>query len=175
MTQPGSLRSNMNDLIRGLKRTELGVNPLSSQKVELLEDELRHTRTQLEQKDKQHERVVEAWEQQVGELRTCLHTTHEAHTQSVNISDQLQSNLASLRGKLDLQEEIVRSKLTQLHVAQEEHREMANGHRERYRNLMIHEKDMENKLREGEAREAVLRDERSELETVCSELKESAK
>ena len=84
----------------------------------------------------------------------------------MNISDQLQSNLASLRGKLDLQEEIVRSKLTQLHVAQEEHREMANGHRERYRNLMIHEKDMENKLRE-----AVLRDERSELETVCSELK----
>ena len=63
---------------------------------------------------------------------------------------QLQSNLVSLRGKLDLQEE---------------HRVMANGHRER----------MGNKLREGDAREAVLRDEQSELKTVCSELKESAK
>ena len=42
-------------------------------------------------------------------------------------------------------------------------------------NLMIHEKDMENMLREGEARDAVVRDELSKLETVCSELRESAK
>ena len=34
---------------------------------------------------------------------------------------------------------------------------------------------MENNLREGEAREAVLIDELSDLETVCSELRESAK
>ena len=105
----------MNHLIDGLKRAELGDNPLYRQELELLEDELKHIRNQLEKKEKQHERAVVAWENEVCGLMISLNTIHKAHAQSAN--------------KLDQQYD---------------------------------------KLREGEAREAILRD-------ACSELKESAK
>ena len=220
------LKANIEMIHNSLERSELEAKSRTSQQVGLLEEELKHTHSQLEQKDKQHERVVEAWEKQVDELKTSLHTTHETHTQSVNVSNNqsakihdLQSVLASTHKKvelrerelaeardnlrkaesgalvLDLQEESALMKLRLAELEQagralQSRVGKANEHMEHYKSISeaaeqqikesletseIYRTDIENKLGEGEAREVVWKDELSELESVCIQLRESAK
>ena len=216
------LKANIEMIHSSLERSELETKSRASQQVGLLEEELKHTRVQLEQKDKQHERVVGAWERQVGELKTSLHTTHETHTQSLNLSSNqsdkiqdLQSVLASTHKKLelrerelaeardnlrkaesgalvlDLQEESSRMKLRLAELEQAEKAlqsrvNKANEHMEHYKSISeaaehqikesletseIYRIEMEEQLGEGEEREAGLREELSELERECSQLR----
>ncbi|KAI6646431.1 Nucleoprotein TPR [Oopsacas minuta] len=105
------LKANIEMIQNSLERTEHENKLRTTQQVGLLEEELKHTRTQLEQKGKQHERVVEAWEKQVDELKTSLHTTHETQIQNVNLSNNqtakihdLESVLASTQKKVEQRE-----------------------------------------------------------------------
>ena len=121
MTQP-----ELEEVVLALRSTDLGAKPLSDQQVGLLQEELRHARTQLVQNAKQHAHVVKAWKKQVDKMKTVQSLVDKEHL-------------------------------------------------ENYNGINIFKSEMKNKLREGEAREAVVRDELSKLETVCSELRESAK
>ena len=90
------LKTNIEMIQNTLERSEHEAKSRATQQVKLLEDEVRHTRTQLEQKGKQQERVVEAWERQVDELKTSLHTTHETQVQSVSLRNNQSAKIQDL-------------------------------------------------------------------------------
>ena len=90
------LKTNIEMIQNTLERSEHETKSRATQQVSLLEEDLRHTRTQLEQKGKQHERVVEAWERQVDELKTSLHTTHETQIHNVNLSNNQSTKIQDL-------------------------------------------------------------------------------
>ena len=105
------LKTNIEMIQNTLERSEFETKSRATQQVSLLEEELRHSRTQLEQKGKQQERVVEAWERQVEELKTSLHTTHETQIQNVNLSNNqstkiqdLENLVASMHKKMEQRE-----------------------------------------------------------------------
>ena len=218
------LKANIEMIHNSLERSELETKSRASQQVVLLEEELRHTRSQLEQKDKQQERVVQAWERQVEELKTSLHTTHETHTQSVSVNNNqsakihdLQSVLATTHKKvelrdrelseakdnlrkaesgalvMDLQEESSGMKLRLAELEQAEKAlqsrvSKATEHMEHYKSISeaaeqqiketleaneMYRNDVEAKLMEAEDRQAGWRDELSERDIVCGQLRES--